>query len=385
MRRIGYIVMQNFKNDSRVLKQAMSLASQGYKVTVFALGDDDLPVEEELPGVLVLRMRLKTRRLPKHVFFQFFKYLEYMLKIAGYRKDLDIVNASSLAPLPIAVFLKMTTWFRMRVIYDARELETETTGLKGLRKRVSKASEKFFIRYIDGMSTVSESIAEDYAARYHIRKPVLLYNAPPPVPTLKKHNLFRERLNIPSDKLICLYQGGLTPGRGLELLLDTFSNGVERCVLVIMGYGGMEEKIKSVANRSENVFFHPAVPPVELLKYTSSADVGITLIENTCLSYYYCMPNKLFEYAMAGLPILASDLLEMRKIIQNYQCGLLIENMSTDAVKKAITTLLQSNLTVLSDNSRRFAIENSWAHQEPKLFQLYREVEGYRTLAGKGT
>lgn len=162
---------------------------------------------------------------------------------------------------------------------------------------------------------VSESIADWYKEEYKIDRPSVVLNAPNRR-KLKSNNYFCQQLDIREDQIILLYQGGLALGRGVHLILDAFkARGDDKLVVVFMGYGLLEADIIAAAKQHKNIYFFPAVSPRIVLEYTSSADLGISLIENTCLSYYYCMPNKIFEYAMAGLPVLVSNMKDMSKLV----------------------------------------------------------------------
>ena len=126
--------------------------------------------------------------------------------------------------------------------------------------------------------------------------------------------------------------------------------------------------------KSKNIHFHESVTSNSLQVYTSSADVGLCLIEDYCLSYRYCLPNKFFEYAMAGLPILVSDLPEMRKLVQKYNCGVICESVTPDGIVKGLKELLGQDLQKLGKNARRMAEDHSWESQEEKLINLYDRV-----------
>jgi glycosyltransferase involved in cell wall biosynthesis len=113
---------------------------------------------------------------------------------------------------------------------------------------------------------------------------------------------------------IFLYQGGLGKGRGIEILLSAFvKNSNLTQAIIFMGYGPLEKEITLLAEEHENVFFHHAVSQSDLLSFTSSADVGVLFYENNCLNHYYCSPNKMFEYLMAGIPVITSNLFEIKK------------------------------------------------------------------------
>ncbi|MBF4328677.1 glycosyltransferase, partial [Vibrio anguillarum] len=110
----------------------------------------------------------------------------------------------------------------------------------------------------------------------------------------------------------------------------------DRNVLVCMGYGPLEALIQEKAHQQSTIFFHPAVTPDVLLNYTSSADYGVSFIEDSCLSYRYCLPNKMFEYLMAGLPVLTSNLFEMKRLVEIEGVGIVAEENTVEGFRKAI-------------------------------------------------
>lgn len=369
-----HINMNEFTNASRVLKQVDSLIKNNIfdEILILALGGDNLPDYEVISDSIQLqRITLRTRSLPKNIFFSAIKYMEFSTKALYhiYKAKPDVINAHSLQLLPIAIISKKI--LNSKLIYDAHELETEKNGLFGLKKTIGKIIEKNSIKHIDMVLVVSESIADWYSNEYRIKRPTVLLNAPKKR-KLKHNDYFRNQLGISNDQTIFLYQGGLMRGRGIELLLDSFKSRVKsKAVIVFMGYGVLESEIKSAARDFDNIFFLPAVPPDIVLEYTASADVGISLIENICLSYYYCMPNKLFEYCMAGLPILASNMKDMSQIINENDIGIVIEELSVKGVNEAIDSFLCSNLTNMKNNAYKVALENSWEKQEIKMINAY--------------
>ena len=171
-----------------------------------------------------------------------------------------------------------------------------------------------------------------------------------------------------------MYQGGLVEGRGIDLLLDAFKKRKNnRVVIIFMGYGELESKIQSISKSYNNIFFHKAVSPEMILNYTASADVGVALIENTCLSYNFCMPNKLFEYAMSGLPVLVSDMVEMSNFVKTHQMGIAIMNDTAENVNFSIDRLLSMDLHKLKLNAKKAALKNSWEIQEKKMISVYQK------------
>lgn len=372
-----HISLTEFRNESRVLKQTNSLTDNGLFIRVYiaALHIDDLKEEQSYSKKITCkRFSLTTRKLPKNFIMQSFKYLEYCFRVLFYyrKKNISVVNVHSLALLPLGyVFKKL---YKAKLVYDAHELETETNGSKGFRQKLSKWIEKKLIYKADMTLVVSESIADWYANEYNIARPPVVLNAPN-IRELKINNHFREQLGIREDQIILLYQGGLMPGRGVHLILEAFKQRKDdKVVAVFMGYGPLETDIKIAAEQHSNIYFFPAVPPQVVLEYTASADMGISLIENTCLSYYYCMPNKLFEYAMAGLPVLVSNMKDMSELVTRYAMGAVISDFSAEGINQAVDNFLEQDLTRMKANAYQAACENAWEVQEQKMLAAYQQL-----------
>ena len=111
-----------------------------------------------------------------------------------------------------------------------------------------------------------------------------------------------------------------------------------------------------------------------MLDYTVSADVGLSLIENSCLSYYYCLPNKVFEYAMAGLPVIVSGLYEMRRIVEAYGIGAVMESETEAGLRSAMERIEAIGPQTLRRNLARFAETFNWEAQEKVLLDVYRRL-----------
>lgn len=372
-----HINMNEFTNASRVLKQVNSLSNNKIfeKITIIALGSEKLKEYEKISDEIELyRIRLLTRNLPKGLFFQLIKYLEFFIRtlLILFKIKPKVINAHALSVLPFAIFAKY--FLKALVVYDAHELETEQSAGLTLRKRLSKWLEKKLIHKVDMMLVVSESIADWYVAEYDISRPVVVLNAPKRR-GLKTNNHFREQLAIGDEQIILLYQGGLFAERGVQLILDAFkARSDNKIVGVFMGYGELEQDIKNAASERNNIFFFPAVPPQVVLEYTSSADMGIHLIQNTCLNHDYCMPNKLFEYSMAGLPVLVSNMKDMSELVLKNNMGAVISDFSAKGINQAIDEFLNQNLTIMKKNAYNMASENSWEIQEQAMLGAYKKM-----------
>lgn len=372
-----HISLTEFRNESRVLKETSSIVRHGIADTVYiaSLYANDLDKEKRYDERLILnRFELKTRNLSKHLFVQVLKYIEFLYRVTLFyqKKDIQMVNVHSIALLPLGVLLKYL--YKAKLVYDTHELETEVSGLYEFRKILVKWMEKALIHHADLVFVVSENIADWYAKEYGITRPIVILNAPKWI-QYQKTNHFREALGIKNDSLIVLYQGGLSTGRGVELLLKTFtSRANDNVVIVFMGYGELEYAIRQVSRTHKTVFFHTAVAPEVVLDYTASADLGIHMIHNSCLNHFYCMPNKLLEYAMTGLPVLVSNMKEMKEMVERYQMGMVVTSETVEAINEAIEHIVALDIATLKHNARRCAKENAWETQEAKMINAYQRV-----------
>lgn len=365
------LVLNNFLNDSRVLKTSRSLAMLGYHVEVVALHEAGLPVHQEIDDVTVHRIPLNTRSWPKYKLVQIFKLIEFIVRFTLNYRNVDVLHCNDMGGLIVGCFCKMTRP-SIRIVYDSHEYAINDVPNQSVSSiRVKYWLERFFIRYADQVITVSDSIANEYARLYAISKPWLVLNCP----VFKKQypqNLFREKLGIRADQTIFLYQGGLAKGRGIEMIVEAFS-GLEsdQNVLVCMGYGPLEKMIYRKAKGSNTIFFHPAVTPDVLLGYTSSADYGILFYEDTCLNHRYCSPNKIFEYLMAGLPVLISNLYEMKRLVQVEGVGICTEDNTIEDFRKAVSNSLAQDYAAIQTNVFEARKKYCWEEQEKVLKEIY--------------
>jgi len=374
LRKIILIVLNNFQNDSRVLKEAIFLQKAGYKVQVVALNDGFLKNKDVVQGVSVNRISLKTANFPGFKIFKIIKYFEFFCRIVKKYRESDVFHCNDLDALPIGVIIKKFFNKNAKVVYDAHEYETEVRWLKGFQKKIYKIVERLLIGYADKIITVSNAIADEYVKLYNIEKPILVLNTPS-LQKIKKSNIFRDVFDIKKQQTIFLYQGGLSKGRGIEILLEAFKSIDDvNTVIVFMGYGPLEKLIKETSKEHENIYFHKAVSPDILLDYTSSADFGVSTIEDSCLSYRYCLPNKMFEYLMAEIPVIVSNLYEMRRLVEKSNVGVVAKENNSKGLKEAIERVMDLEREELMVNIRKMKKVYNWERQEKVLWEIYEDL-----------
>jgi len=358
------------------LKEAASIMKIGYEVKVVALHERGLLEKETIAEVETERVKLISRSWPKYPVVQLVKYIEFLIRSFFRYRRTDIFHCSDIYPLPIAVLLR-TFNSKAKIIYDANEYETETNGLRGIAKIVKRLLERTLIKKVDAVITVSKSIARIYASDYDIKEPYLVLNTPKYTKCVKE-NKFREEFNIPDNKTILLYQGSLWQGKGIKDIIRSIAYIKSDICVIFMGHGTMVDYIKGKAVISPGkIYYKPAVSPFEILKYTASADIGLCLLRNTCLSYYYSLPNKLFQYLMAGLPVIISNFPEMERIVKReYNCGLAVDPRSPVEIASKIDELIDNRnlFDELKSNAEAAVKKYNWENQEKVLKKIYREL-----------
>lgn len=369
------LVLNNFINDSRVLKENISLHNIGYKVQVVALHEEPLKEFDEVQNILVHRMKLKTRSWSKYKVVQLIKYFEFIYKAVKLYKNSDIFHCNDLNTLPVGVIIKKFFNCNAKIVYDAHEYEINDTPNESEYKiKIKYILEKFLIRYADKVITVSDSIANEYVKLYEIEKPAVVLNTPP-YKEIEKKNIFRETFDIDEKQTIFLYQGGLSKGRGIEMLLEAFKTiDNENAVIVFMGYGPLEKLIIEASKEYKNIYFHQAVSPDVLLDYTSSADFGILFYENNCLNHEFCSPNKMFEYLMAEIPVIVSNLYEMKKLVEANFIGTVAKENTPEGLKEAIAKAIKLDKEELKINIKKLKAIYNWEEQEKVLLKAYKDL-----------
>jgi glycosyltransferase involved in cell wall biosynthesis len=370
-------------HEMRMEKLAASIADTGafLRIELVGLPGTGLPDLEERSGYglrriprwepggpRLLRKAVATLDWSRRVFLRYA------------RADLACVNSHSLAVLPLGLLLKFATGARL--VYDTHELETEVSTSRGLGRVVYKLLEAALIRFADETVVVSDSIADWYRDTYGLRRPWVVRNVPEVPPgglPAPAPRLWRDRFGIPDDHLVFIYQGGLFRGRRIEQFLRVFAAAKPDRHVVFMGYGDLEDLVKDAAARHPNIHFAPAVKPRDVLSHTAGADVGLVGVENICFSYYFSLPNKLFEYFMAGVPALMPDYPEMARVLRSERIGWLAGE-SDETWLEAIGGINHDALAQCRARVRESAGRTSWSAEVGPLCDAYASDFGRREV-----
>jgi len=370
-----HIYPSNLTCETRIEKLAKSLIKKSLFDEVIVIGTND----GEVKKVRMLSDRIKFRLmgLPnkyQNFILKVFVFLTFYLSVIVFcfrKKSIKCINAHSLSVLPLCYIVSKIK--KTKLIYDTHELETETNSISGIRKRASKILERILISKADYTFVVSKSIEEWYESTYSMENIETVFNAPSiDYMKIDHDDYFRSKFNISSDSIIYIYVGGLGPGRGVEVLLDVFSKvDGQKGSLIFMGEGLLVDKV--LASQAEMpVYYHEPVPTSEVVSYSSSADIGISYIENTSLSHYFSMPNKVFEYLYSSLPVITSNMLDSSQFVINNDIGFVVEDGTEllALVQKMNWKLIQSKKSNIGSLIERI----SWEKQEDKIEKVYHGI-----------
>ncbi len=345
--------------DSRIVNLTNSLKEEGCHVSVISFDWFISPKDHSDKGV-------KVFKLTKGKFSLIF-YLRFTLILMRelFHSKADIYFAEDLYTLPFVTTIAKLK--RTKVYYNSRELYA---FLGGLRKRqllqfVVKQIEKFFIKKVDLVLTTGEMDSDYLEKFYDIRNTMVIRNIPLYQTAAAKID-YRKIFGIAEDKIILLYQGVLLEGRGIPLMMRAVAK-LPQTVLILLGDGEQKNNFRKMADKlkiSERVIFAGAIDQKDLITYTTGADIGLSLIENISISYFHALPNKLFEYIMAGLPVIVSDLPQMKSIVEKYQVGEAV-NIENNGEENILTTLKRwieepERLEIYRTNCANAAKELNW-------------------------
>lgn len=330
-KKICIAFLGNALHDSRIVNLTNSLKQDGCQVSVISF-DWFISNRAYYDDTYKIHKLEKTR-------FSFFFYFRFslILLIELIRSRADIYFAEDFYTLPFVTILGRIK--KAKVYYNSRELYAFLGGLRNrpVLQWLVKSIEKIFIRKVDLVLTTGEMDSHFLEKFYNINNTLVVRN----IPLLKHPDAiidFRSMYSLRPETLILLYQGVLLEGRGIPLIFDAIKI-LPDTALILLGVGEQRnnyERLASELNISNRVFFAGAIDQKELINYTAGGDIGVSIIENISVSYYHALPNKLFEYIMAGLPVLTSDLPQMKRIVETYRVGEAINLSDSDNIVETL-------------------------------------------------
>ena len=360
---VSLSVINDLVTDNRVHKVAVSLQKMGFNpVLVGRILPESQPVERNYQ---THRMKLLFRKGSMFYFGYNFRLFFYLLKLRP-----DVLVANDLDSL-LANFL-VSRIRRKPLIYDSHEYFTEVPELLGrpVVRAIWKWLERMMVPKVNAAYTVSESIAEVYRELYKVDFKVVRNL---PVCAQREKTVHREKES--GKPKIILYQGAMNLGRGIESAIRAmqFLDGAE---LWLAGDGDITSRLQEMVYEQDldkKVKFIGRLPLHNLQEVTWQADLGISLEEDLGLNYRFALPNKLFDYIQAGVPVLVSNLPEMKRIVEQYQIGMIAETHQRKELAELMKIALfdQEKRIIWMKNMPLAAAELCWENEEKILRDIY--------------
>ncbi len=390
MKRIAILLNGTIQNDYRVIKIIQTL-SLNNTIHLYYI-DGDVLIDSALFNTNVSLFSTQHKvtfwtKFLRHSWFCF-EFSFFQQKVLSSGEKYDIIWANDLPTLYPAS--KISKRLNCKLIYDSHEIYTETlnqffprnsNGIKKyvytllifLMRKHGVSIEKKYIPLTNVFITVNQSLLTYFSERYQINKGLVIMN----LPKLNQQNNqpaidFRKRFNWEANSFIVLYQGQLNEGRGLFQLLNTLLLLENKYKLVIIGNGSIEKNLKSWVNThssNDRIKFIDTLSTDVLQSYTRGADLGMNLLEPFNLSKKLASPNKLFEYIHAGIPVVATNTIENKRVFDSFSIGKLTENDPKQIAKSIKDVSIQTKL-VFEEELAKAMSNYSWDTQENIIAQI---------------
>jgi glycosyltransferase involved in cell wall biosynthesis len=379
------LVRNAYTHDTRVEKEARTLVAAGHRVSIVADAARGLPTSESRDGSEVHRVARRGPSIPG------LRFVVHEWRLARRLRALrpTVLHAHDTnALVPVALAAAAT---HIPYVYDAHDLwlgrprRERGRPYFALAQRYHGLVERLLVPRAAATLTVSPPIVGHLRRRYGLAVVHLVPN----YPEIGAPVVRRELRDLPGGEAIdpgrpvVLYLGGLMGGRGLEQLVDAMGL-LSQAQLVLLGSGVEESRLRErAAAAGASVHVLAPVAPELVEAYAASAAVGVSPIVPSCLNYRYSLPNKLFQYMAAGIPVVASDFRQVRDVVARSGAGVVVDTMRPRAIAHAIERILANPDDAARMGARgRAAVESryNWEASADVLRRVYAELPGDPTV-----
>jgi glycosyltransferase involved in cell wall biosynthesis len=356
--RITFCITNEITYDQRMHRISLALVDAGHQVTIVGRNK---PNANNLIKQPFAQKRIDCFYTRGKLFYVEFN-IRLFLWLLFQRTDLiGSIDLDTIVPVYLASLLRLK-----KRSFDAHELFPEVPELVGrpITKKIWLWIESVFMKRFPIRYTVSQSIADFYYNKYALPFHVIR-NLPVSLPR------FEKLMNNSSD-LYILYQGALNDGRGLVEMIHAMKE-IDTYTLKIAGVGDLSASLEALVQTlhlQEKVIFLGNVNPIELTTITSKAFMGINLLENKGLSYYYSLANKFFDYMHAAIPIITMNFPEYALINKDYKVAILLDDLSVPSIVAAVREV-ENKYEEMQNNCRRASSLFCWEKEAVQLLALY--------------
>lgn len=382
--RVVMLVMNDVRNDSRVQKEARVLAEAGAIVTIVGTPRNGAgPWESDVFDVRLVEPMVASESplWPWRVIANLAREYRLWVRMADAASALepDVIHCHDLDTLWAGMHAVRRTGARL--VYDAHELFTERSGTVWWRKGVLEHVEARAMREADLVFSANAERAGIMCSKYGVERVIVpLINVPPSTAWVSgpSPEAVAARAATGCNQLL-IYQGGIQPTRGLEAILEAATELPDGVGLVLLGADPTDARMRglvSAALATGRVFRWPVVSPDELPAWAAVADAGVVTYMPDSLNNTYCAPNKLYEYAAAGIAILGADLPTIRGAVDAYGAGELFVPGNQESFLAAANRLLNSEerLAAARAGANRLRQSATWEAEAAKLVANYERL-----------
>jgi glycosyltransferase involved in cell wall biosynthesis len=363
-------VINDLVTDQRVARTCSVLMECNYEVLLIGrVQKKSKPLEVRLYDCKRMKLLFESGIL----FYLFFDIRLFFVLLFTKADVLFANDLDTLLPNYLVSKLK-----GIPLIYDSHEIFCEVPELIAhpFKKRVWESLEKWIVPKLKQAITVNESIATYFFEKYQTPF-IFVRNIPNYAPLVTPKS--RIELGLPNDKHIVILQGaGINVQRGAEELVASFQFLTSDYILLIIGSGDVIQQLKSDVVKlklSEKVIFFDKMSASDLRQYTINANLGITIDKDTNMNYHFSLPNKVFDYIHAGIPLLTSKLPEILNIVTTYQIGISIDNHHPEHIAKKINECITSeHYSTYRQNTKKAALDYNWETEKQKLMKLIQDI-----------
>lgn len=388
---ILFLLGNDFSNDNRVKIEALALIGLGYRVVIHALINPELPEKENVEGIEVVRCFPDSVHTPYKKEWKGFED-QYIPSLAG--QNIDLLHCHDYEMLilgsRIRDYMNRLEKPRVQLIYDSHEyligykFYKRNTGWSNIIKgkvvwNWFVTQEARLLKETDGLISVSQSICDLFEKRLKSRiKPVLIRNMPSEVklaPPNEKY--FQQHFSLPTESKIIIHTGNMHFSKKRYHFLSDAIEQFEDVYMVFIGSMGSNAEMKAYHEQnglSKKILFHSQVPREEITYYCSMADIGLVYTWNPkWKSYWYAMPNKLMDAALAGLPMLTTSQPELARFIEDNGNGISFNGDDPNALMEAMKKVI-ADMEHYQEQGALVRQRYSWAQEVEKLKALYAQL-----------
>lgn len=347
-----------FENDARVFKEASSLGKAGFQVVIVAKYKEGLKEEEDYGSFLVKRVK-KQNPIPL-----------YSILKALWQEKADVYHAHDLDSLPPSFVVAKLR--KSKITYDSHEYWRGFDEDKiNWKRRVFLFLERLMVPKVNLLISVNPTITDIIAKNYHYAGDKLtLYNAP----LYKKPE--KGSPIKPISKASIIHVGAIQKGRGMDVMVKALKYLPSDYALYMLGPDNYPGGFLSLAKKegvASRVKMLGVVDSREVTKYVSFADLALVLTQNNSLNYYYSLPNKLFESISSGLPVVASDMQEISRVVREEKIGEICKVDNPKDIAMKIERVYEKRAEYLP-NVARASKKYCWENEEKKLVAAYKKM-----------